>query len=105
MTEKTLAPILYEMLREKREVLPDLYSLAPDPTVDYYYDVLGGDVNCANLLPNEINQDCREGCVRCWRCIYSDPRREWPARNRALEFMIPSGTVVTVDADKAIPLL
>ena len=107
MTEKTLAPY-YEMLREKGEALPDLYSLAPDPTVDYYYDVLGGDVNCANLLPNEIDQIAGNDVSGVGVAFISfDPRREWPAekKKRALEFMIPSGTVVTVDADKAIPFL
>lgn len=79
---KTLAPY-YEMLREKREVLPDLYSLAPDPTVDYYYDVLGGDVNCANLLPNEIDQIAGKDVSGVGVAFISfDPRREWPAEKK-----------------------
>ncbi len=39
MVEGTLVPY-YQMLREKGEELPDLYSFAPAPPVSYYYDTL-----------------------------------------------------------------
>ena len=103
MTEGTLAPY-YQMLREKGEALPDLYSFAPNPPVSYYTDVLGDDVNAANLLPNMISYVAGYNLSQAGVSFISfDPRREWPAENkkRAEEFLQPTGTVVEVDGDKA----
>ncbi len=107
MTEGTLAPY-YQMLREKGEKLPDLYSFAPDPTVDYFYGAIGSDVNAANMIPNMVSEIAGLHVAPVGVSFVAfDPRREWPQENRkrALEFMIPTGTVVEVGADKAIPYL
>ncbi len=107
MTEGTLAPY-YQMLREKGEPLPDLYSFAPDPSVDYFYGALGADVNAANMIPNMVSEiEGRHVAPVGVSFVAFDPRRQWPEANRkrALEFLIPTGTVVEVDADKAIPFL
>lgn len=107
MTEGTLAPY-YQMLRENKEPLPDLYSFAPSPSVDYYYDTLGPDVNAANMIPNMVREI--EGVHVApvgVSFVAFDPRRAWPEENkrRAMEFMTPTGAVVEIDGDKAIPFL
>lgn len=103
MVEGTLAPY-YQMLREKEEELPDLYSFAPAPPVSYYYDALGSDVNAANQLPNMISHvegyDLSQAGVSF---VSFDSRREWPEKKkrRAKEFLSPTGTVVEIAGEKA----
>ncbi len=103
MVEGTLAPY-YQMLREKGEDLPDLYSFAPDPPVSYYYDALGSDVNAANQLPNMIScvagYDLSQAGVSF---VSFDSRKEWPEekKKRAKEFLSPTGTIVEIAGDKA----
>ncbi|MCI8465516.1 MAG: hypothetical protein HFI63_06635 [Lachnospiraceae bacterium] len=107
MTEGTLVPY-YQMLREKGEKLPDLYSFAPDPSVDYFYNTLGADVNAANMIPNMVRKIKEYNVSETGVSFVSfDSRRQWPSENRkrALAFMEPTGTVVEVDGDKAIPFL
>ena len=107
MVVGTLKPY-YQMLREKGEKLPDLYSFAPDPSVDYYYDTLGNDVNAANMIPNMIKRIGDYEVAEIGVSFVSfDPRRTWPEENRkaALEFLIPTGTVVEIDGDKAVSFL
>ncbi len=107
MTEQTLVPY-YQKLRDEKKKLPDLYSFAPDPSVDYFYDTLGSDVNAANMIPNMVSDiegyDVSQVGVSF---VAFDPRRIWPEENKraALEFMTPTGTVLMVDGDKAIPFL
>ncbi len=103
MVEGTLAPY-YQMLREKGEKLPDLYSFAPDPPVSYYTDALGSDVNAANQLPNMISYVAGYNLSQAGVSFVSfDSRREWPEENKkqAREFLQPTGTVVEIDGDKA----
>ena len=79
MTEGTLAPY-YQMLREKGEKLPDLYSFAPDPTVDYFYGAIGADVNAANMIPNMVSEIAGLHVAPVGVSFVAfDPRREWPA--------------------------
>lgn len=107
MTEGTLAPY-YQMLRENGEKLPDLYSFAPDPSVDYYYEALGKDVNAANMIPNMVKTiEGYEVAQVGVSFVAFDSRRVWPEENRkaALEFLTPTGTVVEIDGDKAISFL
>ncbi len=107
MTEGTLAPY-YQMLREQGEPLPDLYSFAPSPSVDYYYEALGADVNAANMIPNMVREiQGRYVAPVGVSFVAFDARRQWPEENRrrAMEFMTPTGAVVEIDGDKAIPFL
>lgn len=107
MTEKTLVPY-YQMLRAKGEKLPDLYSFAPDPSVDYFYDILGNDVNAANMIPNMVREIKGYDVSKVGVSFVSfDSRREWPSENRkrALAFMEPTGTVVEVAGNQEIPFL
>jgi len=107
VTETILAPY-YASLRDRNLPLPDLYSFAPDPTVDYFTDVLGKDVLAANMIPNMVSRirDCFVAPVGV-SFVSFDPRCQWPEdkRRRAMEFMIPTGTVVEIPGDKAISFL
>ncbi len=107
MTEGTLKPY-YEFLREQGEALPDLYSFAPDPMVPYFGDVLGEDVNAANMIPNMIRSiDGIDTAKVGVSFVAFDSRRKWPEENRrrALAFLEPTGTVVEIPGKKAIPFL
>lgn len=107
MTEKTLVPY-YAMLRRNGESLPDLYSFAPDPTVDYFTDTLGADVRAANMIPNMVSR-IRDVFVAPIGVSFVsfDPRTQWPEENRsrAMDFLIPTGSVVEIPGDKAISFL
>jgi len=107
MTENTLKPY-YDLLRENGEPMSDLYSFAPDPTVDYFTDTLGMDVRAANMIPNMVSriQDLFVAPVGV-SFVSFDPRIAWPEENRrrAMEFLIPTGTVVEIPGDKAISFL
>ena len=107
MTEGTIKPY-FEMLRSEGEKLPVIYSFAPNPTVNYYYDALGGDVLAVNLLPNMIDQIKGIPVAKVGVSFVAfDQRASWPEEKRqmALAFMEPTGTIVEVDPDKAIPYL
>lgn len=107
ITEEILVPY-YESCRQAGETLPDLYSFAPDPVVSYFYDTLGPDVNEANLLPNMIDQIHGIPVAQVGVSFVSfDERREWPEENRqlAMDFLKPTGTVVEVRANLAVPFL
>lgn len=107
VTETTLKPY-FQSLRENAQPLPEIYSFAPDPTVDYFADTLGMDVRAANMIPN---------MVRCVRDLFVapigvsfvafDPRIEWSeaSKNRATDFLLPTGTTVEIPGDKAISFL
>lgn len=107
MTTGTLAPY-FDGLRRAGKPLPDIYSFAPDPTVDFFLDALGGDVNAVNMIPNMVREIDGVDVSQVGISFVSfDPRRTWPeaARARALRFLEPTGTVVEIGADKAIPYL
>jgi len=78
MTENTLKPY-YDLLRENGEPMSDLYSFAPDPTVDYFTDTLGMDVRAANMIPNMVSriQDLFVAPVGV-SFVSFDPRIAWP---------------------------
>lgn len=107
MTENTLKPY-YEDLRKNGLPMPDLYSFAPDPTVDYFTDTLGTDVRAANMIPNMVSRihDIFVAPVGV-SFVSFDSRVDWPEENRrrAMEFLIPTGTVVEIPGDKAISFL
>ncbi|WP_343207836.1 hypothetical protein [Anaerolentibacter hominis] len=105
--EEVLIPY-YEDCRKAGEILPDLYSFAPDPQVSYFYDKLGGDVNEANLLPNMVNELHGINVAPVGVSFISfDERREWPEENKklALDFLKPTATVIEVPAKYAVPFL
>lgn len=107
MTEQTLKPY-YQFLRTQGQPLPDLYSFAPDPAVTYFYQALGPDVNAVNMIPNMIRRICGIDVAQIGVAFVAfDRRRQWPAENRsrALSFLKPTGTVVEIASDKAIPFL
>ena len=107
VTEDTLKPY-YDFLRKAAEPMPDLYSFAPDPTVDYFTDALGMDVRAANMIPNMVSRihDLFVAPVGV-SFVSFDPRVDWPQENRtrAMDFLIPTGTVVEIPGDKAISFL
>ena len=107
VTEDTLRPY-YDFLRKSGEPMPDLYSFAPDPTVDYFTDALGLDVRAANMIPNMVSRIHDLFVAPAGVSFVSfDERVDWPEANRtrALDFLVPTGTVVEIPGDKAISFL
>lgn len=98
----------YEKCRAEGRSLPVLYSFAPDPPVDYFYNVLGEDILEANLLPNMIDEingvHVAETGVSFVSFRHGHP---WPEEKRqeALDFLKPTGTVVETAGEKAVDLL
>ena len=107
VTLDTLKPYC-DFLRQKGEPMPEIYSFAPDPTVDFFADHLGMDVRAANMIPNMVSR-IRDIFVAPIGVSFVsfDSRVKWndASRTRAMEFLTPTGTVVEIPGDKAISFL
>jgi len=107
VVKKDLIPYFKE-LREAGKKLPIIYSLAPDPTIDYFYDTLGSDVKAVYQFPNVIKEingiDVSQVGVSF---VTFDKRAKWEKTDydMAMNFLAPTGKVFEIDAEKASPYL
>lgn len=103
----TLIPY-YKELRKQQRKLPIIYSLAPDPTIDYYFDMIGSDVKAAYHFPNVLTEVCGIDISQVGVSFVTfDSRSTWEvdAYRTAMEFLSPTGKVFEIDAEKASPFL
>ena len=107
LVQDTLKPY-FDALRQRGEPLPIIYSLAPDPTVDYYWDALGGGVRAAYQFPNVVREVAGVDVSRVGVSFVTfDARAEWSPEDReaALRFLEPTGEVFELEAAQASPFL
>ena len=98
LLERVVAPYL-KFLRASGLPLPDIYSFAANPTVQFYTDALGSDLNVACMIPNMLRSiEGRDLAPVGVSFVSFDSRRTWPesARRLALDFMRPTGTIVEI---------
>lgn len=107
LVRDTLKPY-FDALRQRGEPLPLIYSLAPDPTVDYYWDALGGGVRAAYQFPNVVREVAGVDISQVGVSFVTfDRRAKWSPEDReaALRFLEPTGKVYELEAAQASPFL
>jgi len=72
-----------EERRKAGAALPDIYTFAPSPKVDHYYEILGEDVNVVKVLPNMFYSlgDLKTAELEASYITFSDSRK-WPEKRR-----------------------
>lgn len=89
--EQALIPYCDEQ-REQGGTLPDIYTFGPTPSVDYFYERLGSDVNTVKVLPNMFyrTKDLDSAYLEANFITFSDahPWNQWN-RDRLYAFLSP----------------
>lgn len=105
--EESLAPFVQE--RKKAGLSkPDIYSFGPTPSVDAFYEKLGGDANVVKILPNmfyEINGK-KAAFLGVSYITFSD-KHLWPAdaKERLDKFLEPLVNTYVVSEKDSVPFL
>lgn len=103
----SLAPYCREQ-RERGGVLPDILSFAPTPSVDYFYERLGTDVNAVKVLPNMFYSvaGLSSAYLEANFITFSDAH-PWPEANRArlYDFLSPLVNTIEVREEDSVPYL
>lgn len=103
----TLIPY-YDFLRREGKKLPIIYSLAPSPTIDYYYNSIGSDVQAVYQFPNVLTSVAGYQIAQVGVAFATfDPRATWEQTDyaAALSFLAPTGKVFELDAAQTSPFL